>query len=377
MTEIIGNSTGANITALEDNGEGLSSTQVTVLDTLIIILAITSMFAQLFIITNYALFPRLRGAVGRLVVAMAASNFCLAITLLVGLPSFKNSILTSEPLCTAQGTFNQFFSVQGGVWPPFISIALYLFVTKGKEAGVMASNVLLVIGYTLAAFNTAIPLILKVYGTAGQWCWISGEKLGGNYRMIFYYAQIWILWIVCVTMYVMTWSFYRNVVVTTEQGTHTFKVKTKAIKKFIYYPLVFIIIFIGPSLFRVWTLIEPHPAQTRLFILILFHHVCFTGMGIINAVIYGINESVVKEWKKILGTQRENSTIVLEATKVEGAARTVSQIEDESSEGGTKRKTGESSESKEGNSIASSISDSSSSNSIGMSDALTDTSTSE
>eukprot|EP01084_Bolivina_argentea_P197213 337998_1 len=142
---------------------------------------------------------------------------------------------------------------------------------------------------------SCLPFSQNAYGYVGAWCWISNKGVHfHHWRWLCYYGPLQPVIILSIIVYAMI--FYEL-----KQFTKTSKLKSKSddllkmYQKLKYFPAILLISFAFPTIRRFYQVFEPEAP----FWLGLLHTIGSGSYGFLNAVLYGINPGVIREYKKI------------------------------------------------------------------------------
>jgi hypothetical protein len=247
-----------------------------------------SFLGSCFIIYIYFKYPSLQCQAFRLVVYL--NIFCSCDNIAQVFPS----PLLSSPFCFAQALAIQFFSLCHILWTGCIAIILYLQVIRGVN-NLSTVIPLLVFGTIFISLCTAIVVFcLGQIGYVGGTCWIDDSETGEILRFALCYIPVSVVIVTMLFMYVKIISKVNN---ETETVNELIKTKNALVKKLRLYPLVMIVAMVPMIVYRI---IQTFVKPLWFYIIAL---ACYNSIGLLNAVVYGFNESVKAE---IMGERKSN-----------------------------------------------------------------------
>jgi len=187
-----------------------------------------------------------------------------------------------------------------------------------------------------------LPLLTSSYGDTGAWCWIQtpdenkdasmAETLlnkGTIWRLFLFYLPLWIAIAFNSVVYIVVTNTLARVART--QASETRPKYLKMIRRLRMYPLILVFCWAGATINRFQNVIYPNQPVYELYI---FQVSTRSLQGVLNAIVYGLNNHVMGEWATLVGAcvkdKGENGTTVEES---DGDEDEEAGIFDEGSEG--------------------------------------------
>jgi hypothetical protein len=239
-----------------------------------------SLLGSSFIICIYFKFPSLQCQAFRLIVYLSIFSSCENLSQVFPGPLF------SSPFCIAQALSIQFFALSNILWTGCIAIVLYLQVMKGVTN---LSNIipLLLFGTIFLSLCTAILIFcLGQIGYVGGNCWIDDSEIGNILRFGIFFTPAWVM---ILTMIIIYCKIIQKVYNETETVNEMSQNRKAVINKLSLYPLVMIAGMVPLSIYR----------AIQSFVQPLWFYIigvaCYNSIGLLNAIVYGFNESVKAE----------------------------------------------------------------------------------
>ena len=252
---------------------------------LYIILALCSslsLIGGLFIITAYIKLKKIRCFAFRIVLYLSIFHSCENLSNLI--PSH----LLSPSACLAQGIVNQFFGLCHILWTGFICIIVYYQAIKNKPNTEYYEKLFLVITLSTSSVCALITLFTKHYGYVGGDCWIQEDREGFVFRFAFFYTPAWFIVILISVFYFKLIRFINSQPIFAELDYS----RRLIIRKLKVYPLIMICGFLPLSVYRIWQL---YNGPSWFYAVGLAF---YGSVGLANAIVYGLNESVKAELLK-------------------------------------------------------------------------------
>lgn len=236
----------------------------------------------------YFKYPNLKCFAFRLVSYLTFFNFFESLSQII--PSHK----ISSNLCLAQSILNQFFGLCNILWTGFICLILYFQVSKNSSNPNRYEKMFLFLTVLISSSSIAILLCFSNFGYVGGNCWIEEVELGNYFRFIFFLIPAWVVIFLITILYI---KIIRTVRRESFLITEMDKAQDMVISKLKMYPIVMIIGFTPLTLYRLLEIFI-HPP-------LWFYAVgvaVYSFIGFMNAIVYGLNESVKDEvFKKYSG----------------------------------------------------------------------------
>ncbi|OMJ76544.1 hypothetical protein SteCoe_24082 [Stentor coeruleus] len=240
-----------------------------------------SIMGSLFILIIYFKYPNLQCFAFRLVSYLTFFNFFESLSQII--PSYK----ISSNLCLVQSIFNQFFGLCNILWTGFICLILYFQVSKNSLNPKRYEKIFLFLTVLISFASIAILLTFSNFGYVGGNCWIEEVELGNYFRFIFFLIPAWAVIFFISIMYIkIIHTVRRESFLITEMD----KAQDMVINKLKVYPIVMIIGFTPLTVYRILEIFIYPPLW-----LYAIGVAVYTFIGFMNAVVYGMNESVKDE----------------------------------------------------------------------------------
>eukprot|EP01094_Clydonella_sp_ATCC50884_P014655 TRINITY_DN2512_c0_g2_i1.p1 TRINITY_DN2512_c0_g2~~TRINITY_DN2512_c0_g2_i1.p1 ORF type:complete len:357 (+),score=109.86 TRINITY_DN2512_c0_g2_i1:150-1073(+) len=242
---------------------------------------------SIFIIFSLFYFKKMGKLASRLIFWMALSSLVTACMNLI------NPLNYITVICWIQGMVMQFSQMSTFLWTCTIATNLFVVVVlKFDKKEVLALEKWYhIMVWTSAFVFWLVPLLTLNYGSAGLWCWITDRAWGAWWRFLCFYfpLYIFIVWIIFAYFAISFKIWY------TFRGTAAAKKSKdfKIIRRLALYPIAFVIIWIFPIINRAQNWIDP---QNPIFILYLLHAIFAPLQGFVNAVIYGLDKALMRQY---------------------------------------------------------------------------------
>jgi hypothetical protein len=219
-------------------------------------------------------------------------------------------MISHEPdsLCLLKAVMIQFSALAGAIWSCCIGLILYLQVIKQKHNLIQYQNISLIFTLFISIATAIIPLITGDYEYRNGKCDISGPGIKGKiFRFVLFYGIVFIIIIINSYVYLKIIAKVKQEMSFNNRLLEEGRTLAKRLK---LYPIIMIITYITMTLVRI---METVNADSCPLWLISISFVFFLSNGLMNSVVYGLNESV-KE--KLMGSKRariDNSLSQLES----------------------------------------------------------------
>jgi hypothetical protein len=261
-----------------------------------------------FVIFNYLKFASLRTRsfelVFFLVICDLLSNVAYAIN--PRSPSTQPHEESTSPLCTFQGMSIQFFSLAAVSWNTTIALTLYRFVVLNKTTfSIMKCHMVI---WPMCAISAILPLVPKnTYGEVidSSWCWIKNDRQGESEIALIY--QYLCFYVPCGLSVLFSLVSYARVYHTVQRFLSIGGAARllRLIRTFKYFPAIFVLSWI-PQI-CVYLLEAQQSSDTENSTLATLNVVARGSflMAIGNSLLFGMNDSVKKEWRLLFGRIKE------------------------------------------------------------------------
>ena len=251
--------------------------------------ATLSVFGSLFIIFSYYYFIPLRTFPIKMIVMLSFSDLFSSVAYFVGFANHSSSCFEKELSCSLSSVMTQFFDVASFCWMTVIAFNIYQIITKARGAGVESNE------KYYHAFSWGVSSVLLIIvvstgsmGDAGNWCWIKHEYI--YERLFCYYIP---LLLIIVAMTVIYTKIGRNL-----KNFEMHETTNAIIRRLKLYLAVFLITRIPSVANRVVEMVN----QESTFVLMLLHAIFSPLQGFLNALIYGMNKKIIRQWKEFIST---------------------------------------------------------------------------
>ena len=258
-------------------------------DQLYLVVAIFSSLSLLgciFIIIIYAKFEALHCFSFKLVVILSIFH-CFEYTFQL-IPT--HVITTPYSLCMFQATMIQFSSLSSALWIGCMSFLLYLQVIKKVKNLQLYLQFCLLFTITLCVSTAIIPLITGSYGYVGGNCWISGESQTGSlFRYLLFFG---ITWLIIFFNSVVYYKIIQKVKAEMSIKNKLMDEGKELINRLRLYPIAMMITYAPLTIVRILESISEDLCPTWFY---MTAYAFYTSNGLMNSVIYGLNDSVRQE----------------------------------------------------------------------------------
>lgn len=243
-----------------------------------------SIAGTLFIIVSYVMLAPIRTFPYRLVMLLSVANLGSSVAYFVGLAGMNLSnahVCSSTVGCYTASVMTQFFDVAAFLWIAVIAYNVFavLVHNKGRE----------VEGYEQKyhIFCWGVPAVLVVicagtlsFGDGGIWCWIKKDRQ--TIRFFCYYLPL--LMVFCYTA--VKYLLISNTIQHQEHAS----VVTRRLR-------LYLVVFVW---FRVWSVIHRSHnffSDEPWYWAALMHAIFSPLQGFANALVYGCNAAVAREYR--------------------------------------------------------------------------------
>ncbi|KAL2914984.1 hypothetical protein HK105_205528 [Polyrhizophydium stewartii] len=177
---------------------------------------------------NYIIKPSwFNNMMGRFVLAMAVVDLVGAIAKAIG----RNGINAGEmsTLCQQQGIFIQYSNLSSVLINLAIAVCMLYIVFWGDSFSAHRYETIIFTACFFAPVGLVVPLLLieptddnddddfgTLIGDADFWCWIKSSER--KYQILFFYIELWIIFMLQVTAYIVAWVRIQQMQVAAELG---------------------------------------------------------------------------------------------------------------------------------------------------------------
>lgn len=259
---------------------GYSSSEDHSLHLIIIITNCLSLCGSLFIIAIFASSASVRSYAFKLVLYMTLADTIRAVGFVI--PTSTHS------LCIAQAVLTNFGSLSGVIWTSIIAFSIYAVVVLELENIQSYEKFTVIIGYILPFCITLLPFTTNSYGEAEGWCWITLDGYEVLWRMGTFYIIVFAVIVFNAVMYYKVHKELDIDIGYLRGSTHDISEKRNVHTRFGYYPLIIFVCYLPVLIKRI---IETS-SDTSFFALDVIAAISMSIIGILNAIAYGITDSV-------------------------------------------------------------------------------------
>ncbi|OLN95939.1 G-protein coupled receptor 1-like protein 2 [Colletotrichum chlorophyti] len=314
--------------------------EVRLQSTIILIVAVLSFLGAAWIMVSYAIFPNLRSFRHRLIHGLAISDCCMAFNFLCSTSMNVDGKFIGHPqrapFCTLNGFMTQVFVIQTDYWVLTIAICTYFILAGHKKQSSWIQDhegIILALPWVFSVLWASVGVGVVGYGDIGAWCWFTSDKV----RLLVNFIPRWVIIVTMFALYAyLSYVLYtahvrlsslqeasprQHVVGHTplqwsrvsshlEDAEGRSAVTIQRLKKVIarlmlLYPLVYAVIWSLPTAIRIYQATKDKPAP---FALQTIDKASIVIQGLVDAVIYGVNETSLASWRARL-SRREYPTI--------------------------------------------------------------------
>ncbi|KAG4255703.1 hypothetical protein FPRO03_04651 [Fusarium proliferatum] len=274
-------------------------------------------------------FKSLRSFRHQLILGLAASDFLMALNFLSSTAMNINGNEIGAPehqtFCSFNGFMTQVFVIQTDYWVLTIALCTYVILAgyKSLSSWVQDQRILLsCLPWALSLLWAGIGLKLAGYGDIGAWCWFTSDKV----RLLANFVPRWVIIITILSMYARLYFILRkshksfislgNSNSTSEPSRERTVTRSnhdvwryhesdaagrrrlqRIARLMIMYPVVYMLVWTLPTAIRVYQTIKHTPAP---FALQTIDKACIVSQGLVDAIIYGVNESSLSRWRELI-----------------------------------------------------------------------------
>eukprot|EP00239_Pterosperma_sp_CCMP1384_P012693 CAMPEP_0197867124 /NCGR_PEP_ID=MMETSP1438-20131217/44587_1 /TAXON_ID=1461541 /ORGANISM="Pterosperma sp., Strain CCMP1384" /LENGTH=444 /DNA_ID=CAMNT_0043485747 /DNA_START=252 /DNA_END=1586 /DNA_ORIENTATION=- len=261
----------------------LSDDQQDVLTSLNVVFSGASCIGSGFIIVCFIAFKDLRKFSFQLVFWLSVSDLINGLGNLFGNP---------EPgvLCSLQAYTTQFFSIASILWTTVIAYVLHRTVVQHCTDVANLGRKFHLYVWITSLVATILPMFTNSYGPAGAWCWVVARNTGDKVlRFITFFLPLWLAipyntWVYFHVVRMLRYTMMVASSVSEEQRA----LEAKAVARLGYYPVILVLTWTFATLNRIQNFFSPTP----IFWLYCAHVITSSLQGFLNAIAYGLNNSV-------------------------------------------------------------------------------------
>ncbi|KAH8893840.1 hypothetical protein GQ53DRAFT_100010 [Thozetella sp. PMI_491] len=312
--------------------------QAKIQSTAILVVSMLSILGAGWIMISFACFKSLRTFRHQLILGLAVSDFVMALNFLasasVGASGHDLGDASLKGFCSFNGFMTQVFVIQTDYWVLLIAFCTYLILADHKRLSSWIQDrrlLLACLPWLFSILWAAIGLVVTGYGNIGAWCWFTSDEV----RLLVNFVPRWLIILLMLSMYARlyyvlrkahrrfasfdrssepnshpqshnleppgsnaaTGSGYRH----TPQGNNKSSKRLKRLARLmIMYPVAYMLIWTLPTCIRIYQATQGKAAP---FALQTVDKSCIVVQGLIDAIIYGLNESSLASWRNLLWPQ--------------------------------------------------------------------------
>ncbi|OMJ87985.1 hypothetical protein SteCoe_10138 [Stentor coeruleus] len=193
-----------------------------------------------------------------------------------------------QSYCIAQAFLIEFGSISGLLWTSIIAFCLYCVVVQEINNIKKYHMFMILIGYILPIFIAALPQMTNSYGEDNGWCWIKQEYYRFLWRIGGFYAiMVIVLFFNAICYYKIIREIRYEIELLTDSD-HEISDKQKLFSRFRMYPLVIVICYLPLLCKRIYEIFN----DDSIYWLTIFSVITTSAIGILNAIVYGLTDSV-------------------------------------------------------------------------------------
>ncbi|KAF5686332.1 G coupled receptor 1 [Fusarium denticulatum] len=274
-------------------------------------------------------FKSLRSFRHQLILGLAASDFLMALNFLSSTAMNINGNEIGAPehqtFCSFNGFMTQVFVIQTDYWVLTIALCTYVILAgyKSLSSWVQDQRIFLsCLPWALSLLWAGLGLKLAGYGDIGAWCWFTSDEV----RLLANFVPRWVIIITILSMYARLYFILRkshksfislgNSNSTSEPSRERTITRSnhdiwryhesdaagrrrlqRIARLMIMYPVVYMLVWTLPTAIRVYQTIKHTPAP---FALQTVDKACIVSQGLVDAIIYGVNESSLSRWRELI-----------------------------------------------------------------------------
>ncbi|TQN72239.1 G-protein coupled receptor 1 [Colletotrichum shisoi] len=280
----------------------------------ILVVAVMSLAGAGWIMASYAVFPNLRTFRHRLITGLAISDAVMALNFLcsTAMNVGGNGIAAPEntAFCSFNGFVTQVFVIQTDYWVLAIAVCTYFILAGHKTQSTWIQNhelVIWAIPWLFSVLWASIGLGVIGYENIGAWCWFKSDTV----RLLVNFIPRWVIIVTMFALYAyLSYVLYKAHTrlssvqdaspghpesgITTQEGSRVTSIHEGLARLMLLYPLAYAIIWSLPTAIRIYQATENKPAA---FALQTIDKASIVIQGLVDAVIYGVNETTLTSWR--------------------------------------------------------------------------------
>lgn len=196
--------------------------------------------------------------------------------------------LLGSKYCFYQAILNNIFTLANNVWVGFICFEMYNVVIREKEKLEYGFYKPLGVILVLSICAGYVPIYLQDYGPIGAYCGTEfNNRHLNNDSIIFFSLSFGLRWLVIMFQLIVSFKVSRKLKVQFSEENQNI------VKKIEYYPIILMTIYIPLTICRMLQLITSVSS-----ILIVASQIIIACEGVLNFIVYGVNNEVKSLLKK-------------------------------------------------------------------------------
>jgi hypothetical protein len=245
---------------------------------------ILSLFGAMFIIWAYLKFDSLRSFAFRLIYWLSISDFLFCagkLLTIFELKDFPDQLWTGSPsICQIQALLINYGGLASITCT--VAIAWTLHTSLVRAPGNIEQTYerpLFYFSFGLPFAFTLIPLFTGDYGARGSWCWIIKSDRSLFLRFFEFYVPLWLAILYNAITYYQVIKFLKEEM---HEG-----LDHRLMRRFLMYPLILVFCWSWATVNRIRSLF-----YKESLVLNILHRLFGSLQGLLNAIIYGMNQNV-------------------------------------------------------------------------------------
>lgn len=241
-----------------------------------------SLVASLIVLGTICKLRKWKSVAQRLVLVLMLNAFFSALGDIMTIEAYRN-----DEVCFWQGVALQWTEMASFMWTSVIAFNLFVVVVLEIRD---TSNLELwyhVFVWPLCCGLATFPLLTDNYGPASIWCWITPDYIGNIWRFLCFYVPLYIFLAFVVIMYLAIFVKVKLVFGKTNASKSEAQKKSdaKVLRTLLAYPLIFLAIWIIPTINRIVNWVD----NETILAFLCVHAVLVAGAGFCNSIAYGFD----------------------------------------------------------------------------------------
>ncbi|KAH8902631.1 hypothetical protein BR93DRAFT_227053 [Coniochaeta sp. PMI_546] len=294
------------------------------LSIVIVVVSTMSAVGAGWIMLSFACFKKLRAFRHQLILGLAVSDCLMALNFLSSSAMNLGGKFIGAPeqqgFCSFNGYMTQVFVIQTDYWVLVIAMSTYFILADYKRAASWVQDhrkLLASLPWVFSVLWASIGLGVTGYGNIGAWCWFTSDEV----RLLVNFIPRWIIiagmLIVYTRLYFILFRARRFISSNDEESSadrsnnrasssgrytrgavppNSRKLK-KLARLMIMYPIAYMLIWTLPTCVRIY---QARTGKAAPFALQTVDKACIVLQGVVDAIIYGVNESSLASWRALV-----------------------------------------------------------------------------